>query len=97
MITKQELEDMEAMSPLLKDFLINSISEGVQQMAEVIEVGKKDYDYFFKQLGDSEVKEMYKFLSEVALPLFDENEMYERSAKAKNMCDLLTKYRGLKK
>jgi hypothetical protein len=97
MITKQDLEDMGALSPLLKDFLMTTITEGVDQMADVLDLGKVDYDHFFNDLKDSEAKQMFEFLNEVALPLFDDSEMYELSSKVKNMSDLLTKYKGLKK
>ena len=97
MITKQDLEDMGALSPLLKDFLMTTITEGVDQMADVLDLGKVDYDHFFNDLKDSEAKQMFEFLNEVALPLFDGVEMYELSSKVKNMSDLLTKYKGLKK
>ena len=97
MITKQDLEDMGALSPLLKDYLMTTITEGVDQMADVLDLGKVDYDHFFNDLKDSEAKQMFEFLNEVALPLFDDSEMYELSSKVKNMSDLLTKYKGLKK
>lgn len=97
MITKQDLEDMGALSPLLKDFLMTTITEGVDQMAEVLDMGKVDYDHFFNDLKDSEAKQMFEFLNDVALPLFNESELYERSSKVKDMCNLLTKYKGLKK
>ena len=97
MLSKEDLELIEEVSPVLKDYLLVSINEGINSMLDIIDAGKNDYNAFFETVDKNEAKEMFNFIEDVALPFYTEKEMFEYSSKCKKISDLLTKYKGLKK
>ena len=94
MLSEKDLDLIEGISPVLKDYLLVSINEGVQSMLDIIVQNEGKYDDFFKSITNSEAKEMLNFINEVALPFYTKREMFEYSAKCKKISDLITKYKG---
>ena len=96
MINKNDLDLMEELSPVLKDFMSTVINEGVDSMVDIIGNDEEDYIKVFTELKTSEAQDMLIFLESVALPFYTEREKYEYSAKCKRIIDLIRKYKNLK-
>ena len=96
MLSKEDLDLIEEISPVLKDYVLVSINEGINSMLQIIDNGENNYERIFKEVSKSEAKEMFDFIHGVALPFYTQKEMYEYSSKCKKISDLLIKYKGLK-
>jgi len=94
MLSEKDLDMIEGISPILGDYLLVSINEGVQSMLDIIVQNEGNYEEFFKSLDTFEAKEMLSFINEVALPFYTKREMFEYSTKCKKISDLITKYKG---
>lgn len=94
MLSEKDLNLIESISPVLGDYLLVSINEGVQSMLDIIIQNEDNYEEFFKGVDTYEAKEMLNFINEVALPFYTKREMFEYSAKCKKISDLITKYKG---